>query len=296
MLIARAHACSSCSSLSSCSSQRVGALSLIPFCLGISGHPSGSGKDTHGSGKAVGGPNTVQHSSKEQKQANMVVEQCRSKARMLAARALLTRVCCVMTGQRNEEPTELMHEDFQVHVDSDWVGDLLCRKNTTGVIVRRGIEERVSMTSENKITFETNCETNEYLHLFINTEMLVIAARTRVDYVECTSMVFHSSAKSCKNVGTREMGSRVQCNEFGDETNQRLVEPGMSAKRVGTSVRLVGDDFCVVARQKQMQTWCELSMWEILVCERDDRLEIKQFPCSPRQERSVAQESILRFR
>ena len=42
MLIARAHACSSCSSLSSCSSQRVGALSLIPFCLGVSGHPSGS--------------------------------------------------------------------------------------------------------------------------------------------------------------------------------------------------------------------------------------------------------------
>ena len=159
-----------------------------------------------------------------------------------------------MTGRRNEEPIELMHEDFQVHVDSDWVGDLLGRMNTTGVVVRRCIEECVSMTSENKITFETNCETNEYFHLFINTEMLVIAARTHVDYVECTSMVFHSSVKSCKNVGTREMGSRVQCNEFGDETNQRLVEPGMSAKRVDTSMRLVGDDFCVAARQKQMQT------------------------------------------
>ena len=149
-----------------------------------------------------------------------------------------------MTGQRNEEQIELMHEDFQVHVDSDWVGDLLDRKNTTGVIVRRGIEERVLTTSENKITFETNCETNEYFHLFINTEMLMIAARTHVDYVECTSMVFHSSAKNCKNDGTREMGSRVQCNEFGDEINQRLVEPGTSAKLVGTSVRLVGDDFC----------------------------------------------------
>ena len=113
------------------------------------------------------------------------------------------------------------------------------------------------MTSESKITFETNCERNEYFHLFINTEMLVIAARTHVDYVECTSMVFHSSVKSCKNVGTREMGSRVQCNEFGDETNQRLVEPGMSAKRVDASMRLVGDDFCVAARQKQMQTRCE---------------------------------------
>ena len=91
-------------------------------------------------------------------------------------------------------------------MDSDWVGDLLDRKNTTGVIVRRGIEERVLTTSENKIMFETNCETNEYFHLFINTEMLMIAARTHVDYVECTSMVFHSSAKNCKNDGTREEG------------------------------------------------------------------------------------------
>ena len=93
----------------------------------------------------------------------------------------------------------------------------------------------------------------------------MIAARTHVDYVGCTSMVFHSSAKVIENDGTREMGSRVQCNEFGDETNQRLVESGTSAKLVGTSVRLVGDDFCVVARQKQIQTVCELSVWKSLV-------------------------------
>ena len=90
-------------------------------------------------------------------------------------------------------------------------------------------------------------------------------------------MVFHSSVKSCKNVGTRERGSRVQCDEIGDETNQRLVESGMSAKLVGTSVRLVGDDFCMVAQQKQIQTGCELSVWKSV-----DRLVIKQFPYSPR--------------
>ena len=104
-----------------------------------------------------------------------------------------------------------------------------------------------------------------------------------MDFVECTSMVFHSSAKNCKNDGTRKKGPRVQCNEFGDETNQRLFEPGTSAKLVDTSMGLVGDDFCVAARQKQMQNRCELSMWEILICERDDRLVIKQFPYSPRQ-------------
>ena len=96
------------------------------------------------SGKAVGGPNTVQHSSTVQKHG-------KHGSGELAARALLTRVYCVMTGHKNEEPNELMHEDFQVHVDSDWVGDLLERKNTTCVIVRRGIEERVSTTSENNV-------------------------------------------------------------------------------------------------------------------------------------------------
>ena len=39
------------------------------------------------------------------------------------------------------------------------------------------------------------------------------------------------------------------------------------AKLVSTSVRLVGDDFCVVARQKQMQAGCEPSVWKSLVCE-----------------------------
>ena len=36
----------------------------------------------------------------------------------------------------------MIHEDFQVYLDSDWVGDLLERKSKTGVIVRSGIKER----------------------------------------------------------------------------------------------------------------------------------------------------------
>ena len=56
----------------------------------------------------------------------------------------------------------------------------------------------------------------------------------------------------------------MKLNEFGDETNQRLVESGTSAKLVGTTVRLVGDDFCMVARQKQIQAGCELSVWKSL--------------------------------
>ena len=40
---------------------------------------------------------------------------------------------CVLTNARQTSDATL-----QVHVDSDWAGDLLGRKNTTGVIVRRG--------------------------------------------------------------------------------------------------------------------------------------------------------------
>ena len=40
---------------------------------------------------------------------------------------------CVLTYARRASDATL-----QVHVDSDWAGDLLGRKSTTGVIVRRG--------------------------------------------------------------------------------------------------------------------------------------------------------------
>ena len=40
---------------------------------------------------------------------------------------------CVLTYARQTSDATL-----QVHVDSDWAGDLLGRKSTTGVIVRKG--------------------------------------------------------------------------------------------------------------------------------------------------------------
>ena len=98
-------------------------------------------------------------------------------------------------GPRNEEPIGMIHEDFWVHVDSDWVGDLLVRKSTTGVIVRRGTEERALTSSENKITFETQCEIDEFLHSSINAEMLTIAARTHVDTRNLRRWCFIPSAR-----------------------------------------------------------------------------------------------------
>ena len=48
-------------------------------------------------------------------------------------RYLVTNRRCVLTYARQTSDATL-----QVHVDSDWAGDLLGRKSTTGVIVRRG--------------------------------------------------------------------------------------------------------------------------------------------------------------
>ena len=96
------------------------------------------------SGKAVGGPN---HSLAQQYSAETrQTWQLSAGSKSTGDESLLC-----YDGPRNEEPIELTHEDFQVHVDSDWVEDLLERKNTTGAIVRRGIEERVSTTSENNV-------------------------------------------------------------------------------------------------------------------------------------------------
>ena len=48
-------------------------------------------------------------------------------------RYLVKNKRCVLTYAR-----QTSDETLQVHVDSDWAGDLLGRKSTTGAIVRRG--------------------------------------------------------------------------------------------------------------------------------------------------------------
>ena len=194
MMDARAHMCSA--QCMAAAEQQPEGWRVVPDTIlpGYQWHPSGSRQGhprcTGGpiSGKAVGGPN---HISAQQYSA----ETRQTWQRTAGSKSTVDESLLCYGGPRNEEPIEMIQEDCQVHVDSDWVGDLLERKSTTGVIVRRSTKERVLTTSENKTTFEIHCETYEYFHLFINAQMLTITARTHVDYVECTSMVFHSSAR-----------------------------------------------------------------------------------------------------
>ena len=60
------------------------------------------------SGKAVGGPNIVQHSSTVQKHG-------KHGSGALAARALVTRVCCVMTDPETSVQNEM--SDSQTDID-----------------------------------------------------------------------------------------------------------------------------------------------------------------------------------
>ena len=87
-VIAVAHQLSSCSNSQS-STQRVGALSLIPACLGISGHPSGS---PQGHPLYTGAHEIRQHSTQcRNNTPNMVAEQRRSRARALSVARRSTR-------------------------------------------------------------------------------------------------------------------------------------------------------------------------------------------------------------
>ena len=109
MLITRAHVQQSQQLQQQSRSQRVGALSLLPGYQWAPQWVPARKPTVHWgpiSGKAVGGPNTVQHSSTVQKHG-------KHGSGALATRALATRVCCVMTGPGSEEPIELMYEDFQ---------------------------------------------------------------------------------------------------------------------------------------------------------------------------------------
>ena len=61
---------------------------------------------------------------------------------------------CVLTYARQTSDATL-----QVHVDSDWAGDLLGRKSTTGVIVRRGkhfVETHVMFADDCRIIKRTS--------------------------------------------------------------------------------------------------------------------------------------------
>ena len=52
----------------------------------------------------------------------------------------------------------------------------------------RSAEERTLTSSENKTTFETHFEIDEYFYSSVSAEMLTIAVRTHAGYAERTSM------------------------------------------------------------------------------------------------------------
>ena len=152
------------------SNQMVGALSLILSCLGISAHPSGSrqGHPRYIGARSAGRPwvartqfSTADHSVKNT--PNMVAEQCRSRARALPTRALLTRVCCFTEDPETKKSM---------------------RRSTR-------TSKRTLTSSENKTTFETHYEIDEYFY----------SVRTHAGYAERVSMENLHRAISVEKLG-----------------------------------------------------------------------------------------------
>ena len=61
--------------------------------------------------------------------------------------------------------------------------------------------ERTLTSSENKTTFETHCEIDEYFYSSVNAEMLTIAVRTPAVYAERASMENLKQAISVEKLG-----------------------------------------------------------------------------------------------
>ena len=184
------------------SSQRVGALSLIPSCLGISGHPSRSrqGHPRYTGARSAGRPwvartqfSTADHSVRNT--PNMVAEERRSRARALATRALLTRVCCDYGGPRDEEVDETIHENFD---EKEKMKHEIKKSVKDGAT---STKERTLTSSENKTSFETQSEIDEYFYSSVNVEMLTIAVRTHAGYAERVSMENLKRAISVEKFG-----------------------------------------------------------------------------------------------
>ena len=100
------------------SSQRVGALSLIPSCLGISGHPSGSrqGHPRYTGARSAGRPwvARTQFSTAVQcrNTANMVAELESNQGKNAGYKSTVDESLLCYGGLGDEEVHEVIHENF----------------------------------------------------------------------------------------------------------------------------------------------------------------------------------------
>ena len=101
------------------SSQRVGAVSLIPSCLGISGHPSGSrqGHPRYTGARSAGRPwvartqfSTADHSVRNT--ANMVAELELIQGKNAGNKSTVDESLLCYRGLGDEEVHEVIHENF----------------------------------------------------------------------------------------------------------------------------------------------------------------------------------------
>ena len=97
----------------------------------------------------------------------------------LATRALVTRVCCAMA---DPETKKSMRRSTRTSKRKSATRSQSVKDGA------RGTQERALTSSENKTTFETRCEIDEYFHSSINAEMLTIAVHTHADSRRRTSM------------------------------------------------------------------------------------------------------------
>ena len=133
------------------------------------------------SGKAVGGPNTVQHSSIVQKHG-------KHGSGALAARALLTRVCCFTADPETKKSMRWSTRTSMRKSATTTVASLSCWKWECSKLSMRKRKWSTRSRSPWRMEHEASRsvsrrQTKTTCHSSINAEMLTIAARTHAVWV-----------------------------------------------------------------------------------------------------------------
>ena len=112
---------------------------------------------------------------------------------------------CVLTCARQTSDATL-----QVHVDSDWAGDLFGRKSTTGVIVRRGKHLLRHMSCLQTLVALSSGEAEYHALIRVECTSLGIQSHHQDWTIDVPIQIYSDSSAARSVARRREIGGRLR--------------------------------------------------------------------------------------
>ena len=159
---------------------------------------------------------------------------------------------CVLTYARQTSDATL-----QVHVDSDWVGDLLGRKSTTGVIVRRGKHLLRHMSCLQKLVALSSGEAEYYALIRGACTSLGIQSHYQ-DWMTDVPIQIYSDSSAARSVARRRgIGGRLRHLQTRHLWLQSRVAPGHLKLDVVAGERNPADKLTKPFPGRKIREWSE---------------------------------------